>query len=224
MGFKTNGVEARRVQAMNRRQDILRRAAELFSRKGVARTSIEDIASAVGIKREGVYYYFKTRGEILLEIILPQSNSLLLSLQRVMRSRVSSIDKLHAAVEIHLDAYNPAYIEMSVALKEDHFALGEERLNDLRRVWDAYGVLWVDLVREGQQAGEFKPDLDPKLVAFGLLGMCNWVSRWYSPGHGYTITQIIETFFSMASTGIQAAPMPVVLADKPAFNASSVAN
>ena len=40
---------------MSRRMEILRRATEVFERRGVNRTSIEDIAKAVGIKREAVY-------------------------------------------------------------------------------------------------------------------------------------------------------------------------
>jgi AcrR family transcriptional regulator len=191
---------------MKRRQDILRRAAEIFAAKGVARTSMEDVAAAVGIKREGVYYYFRSRGDILLEIILPQSNSLLLNLQRVLRSNVSSRDKLHAAIELHLDAFNPSYIEMSVALKEDHFVQHDTKLKELRRVWDDYGTLWTELVREGQALGEFKQTLDPKLAAFGLLGMCNWVCRWYDPNKGASVAQIIENFFSIAESGLAARP------------------
>ncbi len=39
---------------MSRRIQILRRATEVFERQGVNRTSIEDIANAVGIKRENL--------------------------------------------------------------------------------------------------------------------------------------------------------------------------
>lgn len=186
----------------NRRRDILRRAAELFARHGVARTSMEDIAAAVGIKREGIYYYFKNRGDILLEIILPQSRSLLLSLQRIIRSTDSNADKLHAAIEIHLDAFNPSYIEMSVALKEQHFDLGDDRMNELRTVWDAYSALWMDLIRAGQEKGEFNSEIDPRIAAYGLLGMCNWVSRWYDPDKPISIKDITRTFSIMAAAGV----------------------
>jgi TetR/AcrR family transcriptional regulator, cholesterol catabolism regulator len=187
---------------MGRRQDILRRAAEIFASRGVARTSIEDIAYAAGIKREGIYYYFKSRSDILVEIILPQSNSLLRSLQRLMRSNAPSIEKLYSAIEIHLDAYNPAYIEMSIALKEDHFATKDAKTKELKDVWDEYEKLWTKLIREGQANGDFKSELDPKMAAYGILGMCNWVSRWYSPNKSVSIQQIIETFFSIASSGV----------------------
>ncbi|TAK47802.1 MAG: TetR/AcrR family transcriptional regulator [Xanthobacteraceae bacterium] len=191
--------------ANNRRRDILRRAAELFASQGVSRTSIEDIAAAVGIKREGVYYYFKSRSDILLEIILPQSKSLLMGLQRLMRANMDSTLKLRSAIEIHLDAYNPSYIEMSVALKEQHFGLDDTRMNELRMVWDEYGMLWTGIIREGQARGAFKQEIDAKIVAYGLLGMCNWVSRWYDPDKSTTIRDITDTFAAIATTGVEAA-------------------
>lgn len=187
---------------MNRRREILRRAAEVFERKGVSGTSMEDIAHAVGIKREGVYYYFKSRGDILLEVILPQSKTLHRNLERICRSSMSPVEKLHGAIENHLDAFNPAYLEMSVALRETHFAANDEKLQEIRQVWDSYSNLWTGLVAEGQKQGAFKPELDPKTAAFGLLGMCNWVSRWYDPSKSTTIEEIVETYFSLATSGL----------------------
>ncbi len=187
---------------MGRRQAILRRAAEIFERKGVSGTSMEDIAQAAGIKREGVYYYFKSRGDILLEVILPQSKSLHRNLERICRSSMSPVEKLHGAIENHLDAFNPAYLEMSVALRETHFTTNDEKQREIRQLWDSYSNLWTGLVAEGQEKGTFKPDLDPKMVAFGLLGMCNWVSRWYDPSKNTTIEEIVETYFSLATSGV----------------------
>ncbi len=191
---------------MNRRREIVRRAAEIFLQKGVAQTSMEDIAQAVGIKREGLYYYFQSRNDILLEIILPQSDSLLLNLQRIIKSRMTAMEKLHAAIQSHLHAFYPAYLEMSVALREHYFVRDATKLHQLKRVWDDYSTLWTDLIKEGQANGEFKADLDPKMVAFAYLGMCNWFCRWYNPEKELSIDTIIATYFSLAATGVTALP------------------
>lgn len=191
-----------KTRSISRRQNILRRAAEVFAEKGVARTSMEDIANAVGIKREGVYYYFKNRGNILLEIILPQSQMLLSNLRFISNSSASSMQKLHDAIEVHLNAFNPTYLEMSVALREDHLTFDDTKLTELKRVWDDYNAVWIELVQQGQENGTFKADLNPKMVAYGLLGMCNWVSRWYDPDGDIAIAEIIRTYFSIASSGL----------------------
>lgn len=194
---------------MTRRVEILRRAAEVFSRQGVAQTSIEDIANAVGIKREGVYYYFNSREDILLEIILPQSRALLFGLGAIIESGQGVHQRLHAAIRNHLASYNPGYVEMAVALREDHGLEKKGRRKDedvrrreLRRVWRDYTGLWIRLIEEGQRSGAFDASLRPKMVAFGILGMCNWLSRWYDPEKDVGIDEIVETFFAMISRGI----------------------
>ncbi len=187
---------------MSRRIEILRRATEVFERQGVSRTSIEDIAKAVGIKREAVYYYFKSRTEILLRIILPQSSRLAFGLRNILNSSQGSRDKLAAAVRNHIESFNPNYLEMAVALREKHFFEDEEKLEELRAVWRDYDRMWVELVEEGQARGEFKRGLDAKIVAFGLLGMCNWVSRWYDPSKEVSIQEVIDTFFALAADGL----------------------
>ena len=187
---------------MSRRREILQRASEVFERQGVSRTSLEDIAKAVGIKREAIYYYFKNRREILLEVILPQSKSLLAGLRNILNSGQDSNEKLHAAIRNHLESFNPNYLEMTVALREDHFIEEKEKLDELRKTWNTYNDCWTRLIREGQRSGAFNAQLNPKMVSFGVLGMCNWLSRWYNPKMTITIKEIVEIYFHMIAFGI----------------------
>ena len=187
---------------MTRRLQILRRAAEVFERQGVAQTSIEDIANEVGIKREGIYYYFKSREDILLELILPQSDTLLRSMRNIMATTATNRDKLRAAIEMHVNSYSPGYLETTVMLREKHIFKDQKKLDALRRVWRDYTGLWEQLVADGQRAGEFSDDLDPKMVTYGVLGMCNWMARWYTPNKGLEIPEITDTFFRLCAYGL----------------------
>ncbi len=187
---------------MGRRSEILRRATEVFERQGVRQTSIEDIAKAVGIKREAIYYYFKGRREILVEIILPQSHMLLLNLRNIVHSNRLFADKLHDAIQSHLQSFNPSYLEMTVALREDHFFGKDDKFKELRQVWNEYSNIWTQLIAEGQKSGEFRSEPNPKLIAYAILGMCNWLSRWFDPGKDISIEEIIETYFSFTLEGL----------------------
>ena len=188
---------------MGRRSEILRRATEVFERQGVKQTSIEDIAKAVGIKREAVYYYFKGRREILAEIILPQSHSLLIGLRNISQSNRPFADKLHDAIENHLQSFNPSYLEMTVALREDHFFGTDQKFTELRRVWKQYSDMWTAMIADGQASGEFRGGHNPKFIAYAILGMCNWLSRWFDPGKGTPIEEIIESYFLFAFQGLE---------------------
>jgi len=187
---------------MKRREQILRRAAEVFAERGVAQTSLEEIATSVGIKREALYYYFKNRVEILLEIIFPQSQELLQGITELMSGAGSSREKLKAAMDLHLQAFTPSYIEMTVALREEHVPIEDLRVKELRRVWEEYGTCWEALIRQGREEGAFRSDIDPKIASYGILGMLNWMSRWYRTGQSAPIGEVADTFFMLVTEGL----------------------
>jgi hypothetical protein len=66
----------------------------------------------------------------------------------------------------------------------------------------AYERYFERIIEEGQQAGCFLSDIDAKIAAFGLLGMCNWLSQWYSAGGQYTPRQIAVMFERMTGVGL----------------------
>jgi AcrR family transcriptional regulator len=193
---------------MKRREIILKRAGELFERNGFTDTSLQDIADAAGIAREGIYYYFKNKTQILLELILPVSQSLMNGLTELLAADIDSVDKLRAAMRNHLGAFNPDYIEMTLALRNVYSEQEDEKLAELNALWKDYEKTWVDLIAQGQQTGAFAADLDAKIVAFGILGMCNWLSRWYDPARSATIDEISDIFFRLVTDRFALTDLP----------------
>jgi hypothetical protein len=62
--------------------------------------------------------------------------------------------------------------------------------------------MWTQIVAEGQASGEFSQVGDPKMIAFAILGMCNWLARWYDPRKSVSVDELIETYFSMLAHGL----------------------
>ena len=54
---------------MTKRDRIKRTATILFAANGIRNTKIEDIANVLGMAKGGFYYYFKSKEELLLEIM-----------------------------------------------------------------------------------------------------------------------------------------------------------
>lgn len=190
-------------KSQRRRDDILRRAAELFDRQGYPNTSLDDIARAVGIRREGIYYYFRNRAEILLNIIEPQSEALLTGLRGIMAD--GSLDagaKLCQAVRNHLERFDRYCLEMTVSLRDGHIEEAGEVRASMDRIWKDYERMWTDLIAEGQAAGVFRRGGDPKMLAFGILGMCNWLARWYDPEGGTSIDELVDSYADMVGHGL----------------------
>jgi len=68
---------------------------------------------------------------------------------------------------------------------------------------DAYGKTLLAIIQEGIASGVFREDLDPRLVMLGILGMHNWIHRWYLPGGRNTLTEIGDAFAAMVLAGLR---------------------
>lgn len=188
-----------------RRAEIVRAATALFDRQGYANTSLDDIARAVGIAREGIYYYFRNRAEILLSIIAPRNRALIEGLKRVLADpALAPAERLAAAVRNHLEQFDRYCLEMTVSLRDGLIEDTGEVRAAMRRIWKEYERLWTRLIDEGQRAGAFRPIGDAKMLAFGALGMCNWLARWYDPKKGTPIGELVEAYSAMLAGGLVA--------------------
>lgn len=192
-----------RSKSARRRDDILAAATRLFDAKGYVNTSLDDIAKDVGIRREGLYYYFRNRSEILLNIIEPQSQALIDGLAGIASNdALAPRQKLEAAIRNHLERFDRYCLEMTVSLRDgflDDVAETRDRMND---IWRRYESLWEQIIRHGMEAGALRPIGDAKMVAFGVLGMCNWLARWYDPAGPTSVDDLCKTYASLVCDGL----------------------
>lgn len=185
-----------------RREAILQHALALFDRQGFANTSLDDIARETGIKREAIYYYFKNRAEILLCIIRPQSEALVSGLKAIVDSDADALAKLYQAISHHLQRFDRHCLEMTISLRDIYLDDAKGVRGEMDQTWRRYESMWTRIIAQGQAAGEFAYCGDPKMIAFGVLGMCNWLARWYDPGKSVSVDELIETYFEMLAHGL----------------------
>ena len=198
---KRSAVEERRE---NRREEILRAAQDLFHRQGYANTSLDDIARAVGIRREGLYYYFPNRTQILIEIIRPLGLQLRDRVREILESDASPEEKICQTVENHLMRFENRFAESKITLRDDYFAENEAVLAEMGPIWNDYEALWVAIIEEGQKQGVFDATLDPRIAHLGILGLCNWAARWYVPGKSLPVPDLIAMYNRMVLRSLQA--------------------
>ena len=84
---------------------------------------------------------------------------------------------------------------------EDLYADLTRRITELQRERQGY---WQKILREGIKSGEFRPDLDVKVVSYGLLGMLNWAYKWYDPKGRLGFAEVAEQFAKLALAGLAA--------------------
>jgi len=190
------------TKKFKRRDLILQQGNRLFAERGFAAISLEDIAAAVGIKRESLYYYYPGKYDLLYDIIEPQITSTLENFDLILKQDQDFATTLRRAIDNHLQQFNPSYLHMAMAVRKNSKDDVEEKFTRLRDLFKAYENKWFDLIQRGSDAGEVRPDQPPRMVVYSILGLCNSLSSWYRPEGEMTLEQIAGHFSDILLKGI----------------------
>lgn len=190
-GFKADdGADIQKAPGAGRRstarrslvtRELLDKATGLFAEKGYETTTLQDVADAVGVSRSALYHYVSSK-EDLLKMLVEKIGLELADSLKALRARtdISSEAKLRELTDVLVRqrAESPSQFRV---LDQSESVVPEPlrtRHREARRV-----VLseLSGLIEDGIEAGDFKP-VDPRVAAFTVLGMCNWVAWWYYPG------------------------------------------
>jgi len=133
------------------RGKLLQAAAHLFRSKGYERTTVRDLASAVGIQSGSIFHHFKSKDEILEELL---QEVLSLKPAALTSGHLTGEGALHALIdEIYAMAADPRVLAlMRVVIMEGArvpHLIRQWRLNVLHPQMDAHQVLVDELVAQG---------------------------------------------------------------------------
>ncbi len=181
-------------------QEILKISAKIFAEKGFHRTSIRDIARAKKMSLAGLYYYFRTKEEILFLI---QERCFLTLLQRWEKAVTPEVDvrsRIRTFAENHLGFFLHSTYEMKVMAHEDESLTGEfeEKILVLKR---RYVKILMDLIEELRKQDGGK-GIDPRVATFSLFGMMNWIYTWYHPKRDLPLPELIDQMLRIYFFGL----------------------
>lgn len=160
-------------------QNILERAVKLFAEQGYGATTLQDIATAVGVSRPTLYYYFNTKEALLDRLVSEVTAAGAASLREISARQLPPMKTLAEAVGAMLRRRLADPLSFR-ALDRCEPDLAEEALQAHRSSKRTVLRLLTQSIEEAQAVGLARP-MDPRTAALGIIGMCNWVAWWYVP-------------------------------------------
>lgn len=159
-------------EARNERKAIiLKYAFNVFSEKGYSNTTIDDIVSASGVSKGGIYTYFQSKEEIFLAIAKERLN-LRRDLISTFSKDMTSKDKIRLYIEWILDWVLDVKNTLQLKFTFEFWSV-TSRKDDIKMMSaNRYSQISEDLsklLREGVQSGEFKSDLDIESICYIIL-------------------------------------------------------
>jgi TetR/AcrR family transcriptional regulator, cholesterol catabolism regulator len=192
--------QADRKRREERWLEILTAAAEVFYEKGYEAATLQEIADRVGILKGSIYYYIKTKGDLLDSLLLEVHNEGLEMIRECAATEGSIFDKLAAMMRGHIDYMSRNQSKTSVYLHELK-AIGPEHRDRLFRSHDVRDE-FLALIKLGQENGLVAKNLDPKLTAQTMLGWINSLYQWYAPNRRMNTQVIADHFIFIMLRGI----------------------
>jgi AcrR family transcriptional regulator len=184
-----------------RLEEVLQSAANIFFAKGYHATSIEDVARDVGMLKGSLYYYIKSKADLLFRLLLAGIEDSDAFIARQIDPHGDPMEQLERAIRAQIDYIIQNRVQFGLFLHEFD-SLSGKRQHKLISVMSRYNSRFVELVRRAQEQGKLING-EPWIIVNGVLGMCNWLYRWYDPDQVSDSEQIKSVFVRLVFEGIR---------------------
>lgn len=177
------------------RGKLLQTAAHLFRSKGFERTTVRDLASAVGIQSGSIFHHFKSKDEILRSV-MEETIRYNTALMQAALSEASNLrERVLALIRCELQSIMGGTGEAMAVLVYEWRSLSAESQQFILALRDTYEQLWLDVLGEAKAAGYFKAD--PFILRRFLTGALSWTTTWFHPEGPMTLEQLAEEALSL---------------------------
>jgi AcrR family transcriptional regulator len=179
--------------------EIVRAAAAAFGEVGYRTATLETIAERAGLSKVTLYRYVSSKEELLSLVVERTIDRFQQGLRRIIAERRPADDTLRRIVHYQVTLLAEHLPFLTVFFSEES-GLPAAMAARAARAKREYDQAIARVVQEGVQTGLLR-DLPPTLVVFGLLGMCNWLHKWYRPGGKRTPDEIADVFVALLERG-----------------------
>lgn len=187
-----------------RRAELLDIALELFAERGIERTTVRDIGDAAGILSGSLYHHFRSKTEIVAEILSGGLDQVAHHSRIGARSPVPAPARL-AYIILEYVRWVAANPRMASMLDQNKDYLREEiELADIEEARQSNRLVWVSVVERGQSDGTFRTDIDSDVAVRAMFDGLSRAVRWFPPNGEFDAETIARQLAGLYVRGLVA--------------------
>jgi len=192
--------ERNAVQSEGRTAEVYRTAAQIILQKGYDATSVSDIAEALGITKAGLYHYIHGKTQLLFDIMQYGLNELDREVAAPAKKIADAEIRLRFMISMHARIVTRGHGAVTILVDEARALTPAQNRKITRRKREYLDFLKATL-QEMKDARKLR-EVNVTVAAFSLLGMINWLSRWYHAEGALNEQQIAEAIVDIALNGL----------------------
>lgn len=191
------------------KETIIRESTKLFLANGFRGTSVKDITEAAGIGRGTLYWYFKSKDEILVSIFEKFDREFLEGLIRAVAARegnfVAKYKAFHKfATEFARDNRDLALVFNT--LLNEIVGTNTEAERVVKAIYEKYRRFIESMLEDGKRDGSVKADVDSAVYAHVVIAShTGMLVEWFVHGESLKVNPFVRTFRDFILKGITGA-------------------
>lgn len=186
----------------NKLEQILASATKVFCEKGYEGAGIRDIARRSRVSLAGLYYYVKSKEELLYLIQKHCFTTLLVRLGKQLDGRRRDPEtKLRLLIRNHLEYFLQNREAMKV-LSHESDSLQAPYAREVAEIKRSYYRLCRGILEELKRQRQLQ-HLNTRLAVMSLFGMMNWIYTWHNPRVDPDAEALADHMSSLFFAGIQ---------------------
>jgi AcrR family transcriptional regulator len=173
-----------------KRQEIIKEAIRVFSRKGYHQTKIADITGSLKISTGTFYLYYQNKRELFIEVIDSIFRNIIGEAAAAIKEESDFVKRL----KIRGRVFYENYTKYSEILNQLRAELASEEQWPAEKIKKIYHGLTKPVIQEIEAAikeGTIR-DIDPDLAAYGLTGLIEIMSLRLSLDNKYNLENIMD--------------------------------
>lgn len=163
----------------DKRERILEAAVQVFAQRGFFQARVADIAREAGVADGTIYLYFKSKDDILISLFEDRMVGIIAAFREELERLSGARARLHRFIELHLALVRekPQLAEvLTIELRQSSKFMREYRA---AQFGEYLGVL-SEILELGRREGDFRADLEPRILCRVLFGALDEVSLAWS--------------------------------------------
>lgn len=187
-------------------QHILRHAAQVFRERGYEGASIRQISRSSGVALSSLYYYCRSKQELLYRIEILAFTQILDRLEARLAAARDPGERLRVLVRNHLEYFLEHPDQMKVMAHEEESLAGAYR-KEVAEIKRRYYRKALE-VFEGLGGKGGVRRVSPRVAVLSLFGMMNWVYTWHRAQIDPAAGELAEMISNLFLEGVRPEAIP----------------
>ncbi len=184
-----------------RRQMVIDTAVKIFHQKGYRAATLDDVAKELGLTKPALYHYVSSKENLLSQIYLQALERFFSYIYEIPSLELSPTEKMRLFIRRHLNTVVIDNLAMFSVFFSEENQLPDEDFQKIREEKKKFTKVVEEIIQEGMDRGSFRR-LSPKLAAYAIIGMCNWLYRWFKHDTSpFSPDEIADQFISLLENG-----------------------